>query len=306
MSDPVGPFVVADGGKHGENRFRTMKQGMSAWTLDIEEALQFARRKDAETFAAEDEDAWLILPVPKLQPSNEPRLSPQGNPCLNPDDCLRAADGTECFPCDHGSAESTGDFDKDLSRLEGIRHAAAWHSVDVKFLLGFIDNLWREYSKQLAAQPPRALPDLDGEEFYNLMQLYRHAPQLNQPHVIEQFENVKAYLRASPPPEASLAIEELKNLLNAKRFDRDHFANDAEFIDWALNRARYTLGLIGASETPSKHPDEARMDWLNEQPVHFIELDDFSIIDVRGLDVRKAVDEGIEKRRNAETKSVAP
>lgn len=59
-----GPFVVADGGVTGENRFRTMKDGMSAWTIDFDEALQFARRKDAEAFAAEDEDAWQIIPVP--------------------------------------------------------------------------------------------------------------------------------------------------------------------------------------------------------------------------------------------------
>lgn len=72
--EQVGPFVVADGGSTGENRFRTMNQGMSAWTLDIDEALQFARRKDAETFAAEDEDAWQILPVPRT--AHEPPAVP--------------------------------------------------------------------------------------------------------------------------------------------------------------------------------------------------------------------------------------
>jgi hypothetical protein len=60
-----GPFVVADGGGTGENRFRTMTDGFSAWTLDIDEALQFARRKDAEAYCAEDDDAWQILPVPR-------------------------------------------------------------------------------------------------------------------------------------------------------------------------------------------------------------------------------------------------
>lgn len=38
------------------------------------------------------------------------RLSPQGNPCLN-EPCLRAADGTECFPCDvgwGGAPDTTG------------------------------------------------------------------------------------------------------------------------------------------------------------------------------------------------------
>lgn len=56
------------------------------------------------------------------------------------------------------------------------------------------------------------------------------------------------------------------------------------------------------SEPPPEHPDKARLDWLNEQPVHFIELDDFSIIDVRGLDVRAAIDE----RRAAVTKEESP
>lgn len=54
-------WVIGDGGSHGETRFRTMKQGMPAWTLDQQEALQFARRQDAELFAEEDEDAWQML-----------------------------------------------------------------------------------------------------------------------------------------------------------------------------------------------------------------------------------------------------
>lgn len=62
-----GPFVVGDGGGHGEHRFRTMEQGIPKWTLDLDEALQFARRKDAELFAAEDEDAWVILPVGRIE-----------------------------------------------------------------------------------------------------------------------------------------------------------------------------------------------------------------------------------------------
>ena len=37
--------------------------------------------------------------------------------------------------------------------------------------------------------------DLDGEEFYNLMQSYRHAPFMPQEYVIEAFENVKAWIR---------------------------------------------------------------------------------------------------------------
>lgn len=41
-------------------RYRTMRQGMSVWTADHNEALRFCRRADAERFAEEDEDAWRI------------------------------------------------------------------------------------------------------------------------------------------------------------------------------------------------------------------------------------------------------
>jgi hypothetical protein len=49
------------------------------------------------------------------------------------------------------------------------------------------------------------------------------------------------------PYESQLAIEELKNIINAQRFDRDSFANDTEFAEWAISRCRYTLGLIERS-----------------------------------------------------------
>lgn len=55
-----GPFVVVDGDGH---RFRTLHAGITAWTTDVNEALWFARRSDADQFAAEDIDAWLIWPV---------------------------------------------------------------------------------------------------------------------------------------------------------------------------------------------------------------------------------------------------
>lgn len=60
-------FVVADGGSGGEHKYRCCREDGCGygWTLDMNEALQFARRKDAEAFCREDEDAWLILPVPK-------------------------------------------------------------------------------------------------------------------------------------------------------------------------------------------------------------------------------------------------
>jgi len=49
-----------------------MQQGSVSWTLDRDDALQFARRRDAELFAAEDKDAWLI------QNLSAPRAAPEG------------------------------------------------------------------------------------------------------------------------------------------------------------------------------------------------------------------------------------
>jgi len=37
---------------------------------------------------------------------------------------------------------------------------------------------------------------LDEEEFYDLMQAYRHAPLMPQDEVVEAFENIKAWIRA--------------------------------------------------------------------------------------------------------------
>lgn len=50
---------------------------------------------------------------------------------------------------------------------------------------------------------------------------------------------------AAPLPPASnpdgQAVTELQNIVNAKRFDRETFADDTEFADWAQNRARHIL-----------------------------------------------------------------
>jgi len=76
-----------------------------------------------------------------------------------------------------------------------------------------------------------------------------------EPRVAERLDETYARIvesRATPPPgdDARLAIEELKNIINARRRDRDNFADDTEFADWVLSRARYTLGVIErASET---------------------------------------------------------
>jgi hypothetical protein len=58
-SNEVG-WLIENGKQGDELRYRNMEQGVTTWTADPNEALRFARRADAEKFAAEDEDAWLI------------------------------------------------------------------------------------------------------------------------------------------------------------------------------------------------------------------------------------------------------
>lgn len=41
------------------------------------------------------------------------------------------------------------------------------------------------------------------------------------------------------------ATQELRNIADAKRFDRNTFDNDTAFADWAQSRARHTLGEPG-------------------------------------------------------------
>lgn len=52
-------WLVERGG-NGTPMYRTLEQGLPVWTPDSLKALRFARREDAELFAAEDDDAWLV------------------------------------------------------------------------------------------------------------------------------------------------------------------------------------------------------------------------------------------------------
>ncbi|MHB8084254.1 MAG: hypothetical protein ACYDHZ_00305 [Dehalococcoidia bacterium] len=61
-------WVIKDG---NSNLYRTMEQGTPKWTGFKEQALHFARRQDAELFAAEDEDAWFVTLVPLSHECNE-------------------------------------------------------------------------------------------------------------------------------------------------------------------------------------------------------------------------------------------
>lgn len=54
---------LVENGKAGTDlRYRTVGAlGIPIWTDDANKAIRFARRADAEMFAAEDEDAWRIV-----------------------------------------------------------------------------------------------------------------------------------------------------------------------------------------------------------------------------------------------------
>ena len=41
------------------------------------------------------------------------------------------------------------------------------------------------------------------------------------------------------------AAQELRNFIEAKRFDLDTFASDTEFADWVLSRCRFALAAVG-------------------------------------------------------------
>ncbi len=55
-------WLVCNGKPVGQGRaFRKLDCGIPVWTEDRDEALRFARRKDADSFCEEDGEAWSIL-----------------------------------------------------------------------------------------------------------------------------------------------------------------------------------------------------------------------------------------------------
>ena len=60
---------------------------------------------------------------------------------------------------------------------------------------------------------------------------------------------VRAAVEGAALTDERAAIEELRNIANAKRFDHEMFADDTEFADWAQSRARHTLVHVTAPES---------------------------------------------------------
>jgi hypothetical protein len=68
----------------------------------------------------------------------------------------------------------------------------------------------------------------------------------------EALANARAAL--SKQEAATPAIQELRNIAEAKRFDRKHFDDDTSFADWAQSRARYTLSKDANESTVNSAP----------------------------------------------------
>lgn len=49
-------------------------------------------------------------------------------------------------------------------------------------------------------------------------------------------------------PELMAAVEELENIVSAKRFSRDHFRDDTEYADWLQSRGRAALAVLKDKE----------------------------------------------------------
>lgn len=63
---------------------------------------------------------------------------------------------------------------------------------------------------------------------------------------LDDIARLLAALNAEPVPAVDLAAQELRNIVNAKRFDRESFTSDTEFADWVQSRARHILASVPA------------------------------------------------------------
>ncbi|MGB3928902.1 MAG: hypothetical protein WBL20_08060, partial [Sphingobium sp.] len=63
--EAVGGWIISNG---QDDRYRTWKDGYSAWTDSREEATRYARREDAEAVHQFDEDAWHVKPYDTAHP----------------------------------------------------------------------------------------------------------------------------------------------------------------------------------------------------------------------------------------------
>lgn len=71
-------WLIERRGLDGRPQWRRMAHGNPVWTTDSLLAIRFARREDAEMFAAEDEDAWMVTEHSWEGPSSPPSADGNG------------------------------------------------------------------------------------------------------------------------------------------------------------------------------------------------------------------------------------
>jgi hypothetical protein len=57
----------------------------------------------------------------------------------------------------------------------------------------------------------------------------------------------------TPTPQRPDAREQMQHFVDAKRFDREVYADDSAFVDWMLSRCRYILALPAAPAVAGEH-----------------------------------------------------
>ncbi len=101
---------------------------------------------------------------------------------------------------------------------------------------------------------------LNTQEFYELMQAYRHAPATPQEHVIEAFDAVKAFVRTQRPPLTDKQLIEAgqQTYWKANRFiavrdereqwDDEDYASYDEYVQGRLGTIRNAAHLCDNGE----------------------------------------------------------
>lgn len=93
-------WIIGNGDR---TAWRTWRDGFSAWTEKPEDATRYARRIDAETVHAEDEDAWCVIRLSEVicakggEGARECELSPSGRHQV---DTSMESGPNNCFYCE--------------------------------------------------------------------------------------------------------------------------------------------------------------------------------------------------------------
>lgn len=88
-------WVIEKGDNGHSPRYRTLEQGLPTWTYNIDRAVLFFRREDAEKFAENDEDAWVITQLKRpLKKAKDPKVK-----CSNCNKTYRQTYSNKGFDC---------------------------------------------------------------------------------------------------------------------------------------------------------------------------------------------------------------